>query len=118
MAGRKFYDLLRRRGEPIFYAFDCLMLDGRDLRALPLLKRKEILKRIVKSHPRILVARHVEQNGCDLFRLVCARDLEGIVAKRKNGGYGEDWFKIRNRNYSQYEGRRELFEKRVMVTTA
>jgi len=26
--------------------------------------------------------------------------------------YGEDWFKIRNPHYSQYEGRRELFEKR------
>jgi hypothetical protein len=27
----QFNDLLRRRGEPIFYAFDCLWLDGRDL---------------------------------------------------------------------------------------
>ena len=26
----QFYDLLRRRGDPVFYAFDCLMLNGRD----------------------------------------------------------------------------------------
>ena len=26
----QFYELLRRRGEPVFYAFDCLMLNGRD----------------------------------------------------------------------------------------
>lgn len=115
-AGRpQFYDLLRRRGEPSFYAFDCLMLNGRDLRGLPLVERKEILRGIMNGHPRILYARHVERNGCDLYRLVCEQDLEGVVAKRKNGAYGVDWFKIRNPRYSQYEGRRELFEKLVRL---
>ena len=94
------------------------MLDGRDLWSLPLLERKKALQGIVKDHPRILFARHVERNGADLFRMVCDQDLEGVVAKRRNGAYGVDWFKIRNSNYSQYEGRRELFEKRVKVTTA
>jgi bifunctional non-homologous end joining protein LigD len=112
----QFYELLRRRGEPVFHAFDVLMLDGRDLRSLPLTERKNILRRVVNKHPRVLYARHFERNGCDLFRLVCEQDLEGIVAKRRDAAYGEDWFKIRNPNYSQYEGRQELFEKRV--TTA
>jgi ATP-dependent DNA ligase len=40
------------------------------------------------------------------------QDLEGIVAKRKDAAYRDGWFKIRNPKYSQYEGRRELFEKR------
>lgn len=109
----QFYELLRRRGEPVFYAFDVLMLDGRDLRSLPLLERKHILRRVVKTHPRILYARHFERSGCDLFRLVCEQDLEGIVAKRRDAAYGEGWFKIRNPKYSQYEGRQELFEKRA-----
>ena len=109
----QFYDLLRRRGDPVFYAFDCLMLDGRDLRALPLIERKRILRRVVNKHPRILYARHFERKGCDLFRLICEQDLEGVVAKRRDAAYGEQWFKIRNPNYSQYEGRRELFEKRA-----
>ena len=34
------------------------------------------------------------------------------MAKLKHGAYCERWYKIRNPNYSQYEGRRELFEKR------
>lgn len=29
----QFYELFRRRGEPIFYAFDVLWLDGEDLRS-------------------------------------------------------------------------------------
>lgn len=48
----------------------------------------------------------------ELFRLACERDLEGIVANLKRGAYGEGWFKIRNTSYLQYEGRRELFEKK------
>ena len=41
-----------------------------------------------------------------------AARVEGVVAKRKDAAYGNGWFKIRNPAYSQYEGRRELFEKR------
>ena len=67
----QFYDLLRRRGEPVFYAFDCLMRQGRDLRSLPLIRRKKILERIVSNHLRILFARHFERDGCALFNLVC-----------------------------------------------
>ena len=38
-------------------------------------------------------------------------DLEGIVAKRKTDPYaaGVSWFKIKNRLYSQMEGRGDLF---------
>jgi hypothetical protein len=31
----------------------------------------------------------------DLFRLVCGRDLEGIVAEHCDGTYDERWHKIR-----------------------
>jgi bifunctional non-homologous end joining protein LigD len=113
-AGRpQFYDLLRRRGQPVFYAFDCLWLDGRDLRARPLFERKRILAKLVKGRPGVLYAQHFAgDQGADLFRLVCEQDLEGVVAKRKDAAYGDGWYKIRNPEYSQYEGRRELFEKR------
>jgi ATP-dependent DNA ligase len=55
----------------------------------------------------------------DLFRLACREDLEGIVAKRKDGAYGSrtDWVKIKNPAYSQIVGRHELFEKRYRGTT-
>ena len=109
----QFYDLLRRRGRPVFYAFDCLAHDGKDLRSQPLIQRKRTLERIVSGHPSILFAQHVESHGCQLFQHVCEQDLEGIIAKRKDSPYGVDWFKIRNPTYSQYEGRRELFEKRL-----
>jgi bifunctional non-homologous end joining protein LigD len=90
-----------------------LWLDGKDQRSQPLLERKRILRSIVPKQPSILLyADHVEQYGIAFFRLACEQDLEGIVAKRKAGAYGDSWFKIRNPVYSQYEGRRELFEKK------
>jgi hypothetical protein len=48
------------------------------------------------------------------FGLRVINDLEGIVAKRKFDPYLQgqaSWFKIRNRSYSQWEGREELFER-------
>jgi bifunctional non-homologous end joining protein LigD len=45
----RFYDLMFRRGEPFFYAFDLLWLDGEDLRPLPLIERKKRLRRLIRS---------------------------------------------------------------------
>jgi bifunctional non-homologous end joining protein LigD len=112
----QFYELLRRRGRhspAVFYAFDLLGLDGQDLRARPLIERKRLLREIVpQQSSALLYASHIDGQGCEFYRLTCEQDLEGIVAKRKHGAYGEGWFKIRNPSYSQYEGRRQLFEKK------
>jgi len=59
---------------------------------------------------------HLEQRGTALFQRVCEMDLEGIVAKHSFGPYVTDreqstWYKIRNRGYSQMEGREKLFER-------
>ena len=49
--------------------------------------------------------------GSELFELMCANDLEGIVAKRLADPYDTrvKWHKIKNRAYTQNEGRSELF---------
>jgi bifunctional non-homologous end joining protein LigD len=93
------HDLQQRRGDPILCVFDCLWLDGVDLRTLPLIERKRQLECLVRGHRRILFAGHVEGQGRELFRIACEHNLEGVVAKRKDGAYGRDWFKIRNPGY-------------------
>src|SRR2546425_1439279 len=113
----QFYDLLRRRSPRYFYAFDLLWLNGRDLRGLPLIERKRMLRRIIpKGRSAVLFAKHTEGTGVSLFHAACEMDIEGIVAKWKNAPYRMDgnqtsWVKIKNPHYSQAEGRRELFEK-------
>ena len=105
-----------RRGEPRFYAFDLLSCNGEDLRYFPLADRKHRLRGVVPhGAERLLYCDHIEERGEHLFRLVLKRDLEGIVAKRRDGAYlpdsVPDWLKIRNRSYSQWIGREKLFER-------
>ncbi len=45
----QFYELMFHRGEPYFYAFDLLYVDGIDLRALPLVERKAKLRELVNG---------------------------------------------------------------------
>jgi bifunctional non-homologous end joining protein LigD len=45
----QFSQLLSRKGEPLFYAFDLLWLDGEDLRQRPLVERKKRLARLVRA---------------------------------------------------------------------
>jgi bifunctional non-homologous end joining protein LigD len=109
-----FNELLFRRGAPIFYAFDLLYLNGRDLRQLPLIERKEKLRAVIEKSalPDVLCGKYIEGGGVDLFNEVMRRNLEGVVAKRKNGIYTtvSGWLKVKNPRYTQSERRYELFE--------
>jgi bifunctional non-homologous end joining protein LigD len=109
-----FNELLFRRGCPIFYAFDILYLNDRDLRQTPLIERKEKLRSVIEKSalPDVLCGKYIEGRGVDLYNEVVRRNLEGLVAKRKSGVYAtvSDWLKIKNPNYTQSERRYELFE--------
>jgi bifunctional non-homologous end joining protein LigD len=112
-----FYKLMFRREWPYFIAFDLLWLDGKDLRNFPLHRRKRRLTGIMpKVESRVRLVEHVTGRGVDLFRAACEYDLEGVVAKWRSGTYQSgartSWLKIRNSQYSQWDGRRDLFDTR------
>jgi bifunctional non-homologous end joining protein LigD len=99
------FDALRfRRGRKcsiVFYAFDLLHLDGFDLTACPLIKRKALLKRILPKDNtgRIRFTDHITGNGERLFDKLEALNLEGMVMKRKDSVYAftrcRDWLKVK-----------------------
>jgi len=116
----QFKNLLFHRGNPpCFFAFDLLTRDGEDWRTERLIDRKQELRRLLARLPadsRLKYVDHIEGSGTALFQQVREMDLEGIVAKHKLGPYVTDresstWFKIRNREYSQMQGREKLFER-------
>jgi len=86
--GRSDFGLLQRAvgkrpsahdvGEIIFYAFDLLYLDGRDLRNLPLSERRRLLEPIVAAREgAIRFSEEVPADGEEFFRVACELGLRG-----------------------------------------
>jgi ATP-dependent DNA ligase len=116
----QFYELLRVPRSASYVAFDLLWLNGTDLRALPLSERRRRLQSILpKGSPIVSEALSVEGRGRELFELMCDNELEGIVAKRLADPYDSRirWLKIKNPDYSQKEGRGDLFNGPRQRTT-
>ncbi len=74
----------------IYYVFDLLHLDGRDLTTEPLLERKaalaQLLQRVDKDGP-IRYTEHFEDGGPLVLKHACELGLEGIISKRRNAAY-------------------------------
>jgi bifunctional non-homologous end joining protein LigD len=83
----------------IYYAFDLLALEGHDLRGLPLLRRKELLREVLPSVGPIRYSDHIPEQGEAMYQQVQAMGLEGIVAKKADapyrGGRSAHWVKVR-----------------------
>ena len=82
-----------------FYAFDLLGLEQYDLRDLPLVRRKEILKEVVPEVGAVKYLDHIETEGEAMLEHVTKMGLEGIVAKKADTPYKATrtpvWFKIK-----------------------
>jgi bifunctional non-homologous end joining protein LigD len=83
-----------------FYAFDILYINGYNLMKFPLIERKAVLRKVIADSAGWLrFADHVENSGTQLFKVVQARGLEGIVAKLKKSPYQQarsrHWLKIK-----------------------
>lgn len=71
-----------------YYIFDILYLNGKDLRSLPLIERKEILKRTLQKAPgNIIYSEHILESGEEFYNISCEHHLEGIVSKLADSPY-------------------------------
>jgi bifunctional non-homologous end joining protein LigD len=89
-----------RTGQLVFFAFDLLHLDGEDLRADPLLARKERLEALfqtIKGETPLRYSEHFIEPGQTMLRHACRMGLEGVISKRADAPYrsgrGRDWIK-------------------------
>ncbi len=101
LMGDKFRISLAAKKNPVqFVAYDILYHAGQDLTDKPLMQRKEKLSGVVTEGYNLSVSRWIEKNGVAFFELAKKENLEGIVAKKKNGLYHigkrtSDWIKIK-----------------------
>ncbi len=86
--------------------FDCLSLDGRDLRRLPLRERKACLARLLPARGVIQYGDHVTEHGAAFFEAACEQRLEGVVAKRADSAYvgrrTPDWVKVKCQHRQEF----------------
>lgn len=79
--------------------FDCLSLEGHDLRGLPLLERKEWLRLLLPARGVIRYGDHILEQGEAFFEAASEQHLEGILAKRTKSRYlsgrSKDWIKLK-----------------------
>ena len=101
LMGDDFKIKLAANKDPVqFVAYDILYFDGEDLTDKPLTERKEILSKAVTEGHGLSISRYIEKNGKAFFELAKQEQLEGIVAKKKDGLYHigkrtHDWVKIK-----------------------
>ncbi|MGF7040723.1 DNA ligase D [Mucilaginibacter lappiensis] len=88
-------------GELVYYVFDLLWYDGKNLMGLSLIQRQAILKDILPTDDdRIRLSKVFNASGTDFFNAAERMGLEGIIAKKANSTYSPDlrskeWLKIK-----------------------
>jgi DNA ligase D-like protein (predicted ligase) len=90
--GRPVFNLLQNftseAGRIRYFVFDLLCYDSRDLKGLPLLKRREMLRSLIKfDDERVKISEFVEASVEQMLLAVREQRLEGIVGKRKDSIY-------------------------------
>lgn len=96
----RFQLLQQSRGQTQFAIFDCLYLDGRDLRTEALSVRRVCLEHgVPRSAPLLLLSARLADDGIEAFQIASRRGLEGIVGKNLLAGYAErrstEWLKVK-----------------------
>jgi DNA ligase D-like protein (predicted ligase) len=95
----KLADRGRHHVAVFFYVFDLPWLDGYDIRELPLLTRKRLLRASLHAHGPIRLTPHRNGDGERFFEHACEQGWEGLIAKRADSPYrstrSKDWLKFK-----------------------
>jgi len=79
-----------RRDRLVYYVFDLLHLDGRDLTGEPLVERKAALAQLLRltgKNGLIRYTEHFDDDGGLILKHACGLGFEGVVSKRRDATY-------------------------------
>jgi bifunctional non-homologous end joining protein LigD len=95
----RFQLLQKLQTEPKYAVFDCLYVNGRDLRHEPLEHRRAALEQAAGSPDAIFLSARLSDNGLKAYQAAKRKHLEGVVAKNASAPYVEarssDWLKFK-----------------------
>jgi len=88
------------------FVFDIIFLNGFDLTGLPLIKRKELLKKAFEFSRHVSFMTFKKADGLVYFKQVVSQGFEGVIAKKKNSEYlskrSNEWLKIKSVNRQEF----------------
>lgn len=96
------------RSKVIFYVFDVLRIDGKDVQKKSLDERKALLKqlKLPKNRSPVRQSDFTIGHGPELFQEACRTGLEGIISKRRDRPYlpgrGTDWLKVKCQQHAEF----------------
>jgi bifunctional non-homologous end joining protein LigD len=103
------FQMLQQGKGPLRYAvFDCLYVEGIDLRKEPLRERREVLEKVIDKEKggTIELSETLAANGIKAFVVAQKRKLEGLVAKNTASKYVEkrshEWLKVKVHHESEF----------------
>ena len=101
------FQLLQRGAASRVYAvFDCMFLNGRDLRRRALSERRTALEALVPLGRLLLPARRLAKDGLAAYRVAKRRGYEGLVAKDLASPYvagrSRSWLKVKVRREDEF----------------
>jgi bifunctional non-homologous end joining protein LigD len=90
----------------VYYLFDVLRADGRDVRSLPLRDRKQILRTLLSFAGPLRFTSHRSAEAQAYWDQACSRGWEGLVVKRADSSYrsgrSRDWLKFKCENSQEF----------------
>jgi bifunctional non-homologous end joining protein LigD len=95
----RFQLLQQDSGTPVYAVFDCLFVDGKDLRHEPLSARRSALEKVVSPQRVLRLSRRLAANGLEAYKTAQRRGYEGLVAKDLSSPYvgqrSRYWLKVK-----------------------
>jgi DNA ligase D-like protein (predicted ligase)/DNA ligase D-like protein (predicted 3'-phosphoesterase) len=97
---KKDIEFMQTKHPATYVVFDILEMDNESLLDLPLIERKKILKTRLQEGKHVVHSSTIDEHGINYYQAVIQKNLEGIIAKRKQSTYkpgarSNDWLKIK-----------------------
>jgi DNA ligase D-like protein (predicted ligase) len=90
----------------VYYLFDVLRADGKDVRSLPLRERKQVLRATLSFGGPLRFTMHRSTGSKAYWDQACGRGWEGLVVKRADSPYrsgrSRDWLKFKCENSQEF----------------
>jgi len=105
------FQLLQNMAEDLHYAvFDCLYVDGRDLRAEPLRVRRAELEKVLGKpagkQPTLFSSARLAENGLKAYEIAKRKAYEGVLAKDESSAYvagrSTKWLKFKVKQEDEF----------------